>query len=304
MGAVLRADGRGLGRAVVGGTGPSGRVRGCGLGRRGARFLLGDIRGSRWWRWLPGRRVRGGSGDQAGRPPGTWDFRPRVDVLDAPQLELRVVEAAEAREAIAKNDDVGSPEQFGFTVVFPFGHQPQVTDLADPCDEVRALLAATDREECPSKRTAATIVPPPFARFHVERANAESVGDEHLQRLRAPTIACPLCVVEGEMADAKTKNTQSKLIVHAPGSGGAGAQSNRGVRGHYPRLSAGHPSSPYVAAPNQGVRCTTHGCGDIRGQPRCAAHNQRLWGFKGALLRIRETAADNDRTEKIGTSRC
>jgi hypothetical protein len=251
------------------------------------------LRGSRWWRWLPGRRVRGGSGDQVGRPPGTWDFRPRVDVLDAPRLELRVVEAAEAREAIAKNDDVGSPEQFGFTVVFPFGHQHQVTDLADPCDEVRALLAATDREECPSKTILVleTTVPPPFARFHVERANAESVGDEHLQRLRAPTIACPLCVVEGEMADAKTKITQSRLIVHALGSGGVGAQSNRGVRGHYPRLSAGHPSSPYVAAPNQCVRCvaisagnrlvrrTTSGCGASRG--RCFGFEKRVRTMTG-----------------------
>jgi hypothetical protein len=76
VGAVLRADGRGLGTAVVGGTGPSGRVRGCGLGRRGARFLLGDIRGSRWWRWRPGRRVRGGQRRPGREATGNLGFPP------------------------------------------------------------------------------------------------------------------------------------------------------------------------------------------------------------------------------------
>ena len=121
---------------------------------------------------------------------------------------------------------------------------------------------------------------PPSVRFHVERVNAEVVGDEHLKRLRAPTTACPLCELEGEIANVKTKLAQCRLMVHCCTRlvwAVPEAQSNRGVRGTTrgcppatPRVRSSRqraevrgarPTAVAIAAGNRGVRSTTSGNG-------------------------------------------
>ena len=135
---------------------------------------------------------------------------------------------------------------------------------------------------------------PPSVRFHVERVNAESVGDDHLKRLHAPTTACPLCELAGEFANAKTKIAQSwALMVHCCTRlvwAVPEAQSNRGVRG---TTRGCLPATPRVRSSRQRA--------EVRGaRPTAVAIAAVNRG--GFEKRLRTMTKQKNRNDKFGCS--